>query len=73
MGKAPHRPRGWRTSKSRRRPRRSIKFSRVLWPETMDPDECAQLEGFDRLLLSSLKFWEVERDLIEERLAAIKR
>jgi hypothetical protein len=26
----------------------------------------------DRLLLSALKYWEVERDLIEERLAATR-
>jgi hypothetical protein len=26
----------------------------------------------DRLLLSALKYWEVERDLIEERLTAIR-
>ena len=38
----------------------------------MDDDESAQAEEIDRLLLSSLKFWEVERDLIEERLAAKK-
>jgi hypothetical protein len=30
-------------------------------------------EGIDRLLLSALRFWEVERDLIEERLATIRR
>jgi hypothetical protein len=26
----------------------------------------------DRLLLSALKYWEVERDLIEERLTAMR-
>ncbi len=36
----------------------------------MDDDESTQAEGIDRLLLSSLRFWEVERDLIEERMAA---
>jgi hypothetical protein len=36
----------------------------------MDDDECAQAEEIDRLLLSSLRYWEVERDLIEERMAA---
>jgi hypothetical protein len=37
----------------------------------MDDDESAQAEKFDRLLLASLRYWEVERDLIEERVAAI--
>jgi hypothetical protein len=36
----------------------------------MHDDESAQAEEIDRLLLSSLRFWEVERDLIEERLEA---
>jgi hypothetical protein len=44
-----------------------------LWLETVDHDEFAQTEEIDRLLLSSLRLWEVERDLIEERIAAIKR
>lgn len=33
----------------------------------MDDNESAHAEEIDRLLLSSLRFWEVERDLIEER------
>jgi len=33
-------------------------------------DESPDAEQTDRLLLSSLRFWEVERDLIEERIAA---
>jgi hypothetical protein len=36
-------------------------------------DETTQLEPTHSLLLSSLRFWEVERDLIEERTAAIRR
>jgi hypothetical protein len=30
-------------------------------------------EPTDKLLLSALKYWEVERDLIEERLASMRR
>jgi hypothetical protein len=44
-----------------------------MQPEVMSNSESAQAEGLDRLLLSSLKYWEVERDLIEERLAARSR
>jgi hypothetical protein len=44
-----------------------------LQPETLDDNESAQAEAIDRLLLSSLRYWEVERDLIEERMAAISR
>jgi hypothetical protein len=34
-------------------------------------DESAQAEEIDNLLLSSLRYWEVERDLIEERMAQL--
>jgi hypothetical protein len=30
----------------------------------------AAAEGIDRLLLSALKYWEIERDIIEERMQA---
>ena len=39
----------------------------------MNDDETTQFELTHSLLLSSLRFWEVERDLIEERKAAINR
>jgi hypothetical protein len=38
-----------------------------------DDDDISQFEPTHSLLLSSLRFWEVERDLIEERKAAINR
>ncbi len=60
----------WRTLKFKRRPERSSKCLRASPPETMDDNESAQAEEIDKLLLSSLRFWEVERDLIEERMAA---
>jgi len=57
----------WRTLKFKRRPRKLSKRSGTPQPETMNDNEAEQI---DRLLLSSLRFWEVERDLIEERLQA---
>jgi len=53
-----------RSQTSRRRPR-------VLWREMGDAAESAQDEEIDRLLLSSLRYWEVEHDLIEERIEQI--
>jgi hypothetical protein len=35
-------------------------------------DEAMHRDQPDRLLLSALNYWEVERELIEERLAAIR-
>jgi len=32
----------------------------------------AEFEQIDRLLFSALRYWEVQHDLIEERIAAIK-
>ena len=60
----------WRTLKFKRRPRKLSKRSGTSQPETMDENESAQAEEIDRLLLSSLRYWAVERDLIEERMAA---
>jgi hypothetical protein len=62
-----------RTSRSKRRLRKSSKSSNASPPAIADDHETAQLEPGHSLLLSSLRFWEVERDLIEERIAAINR
>ena len=71
MGAAPRGRRGkWRRAKSRRKLQRAAKDS---GPNTLDPDESLRCDEHDRLLLSALKYWEVERDLIEERLASMRR
>jgi len=41
-------------------------------PERIEYDESAEFEETDRLLLSALRYWEVQHDLIEERIAAIR-
>jgi hypothetical protein len=69
MGAARSRGVRW-TSKSRRRPQKARKRLRPS-PEPIDHDEFAEVEEIDRLLLSALRYWEVERDLMEERVAAI--
>jgi hypothetical protein len=57
--------------KSKRRSQTSRRRPRALWREMGDADESAQDEEIDRLLLSSLRYWEVEHDLIEERIEQI--
>ena len=37
-----------------------------------DDDNTEQVESPNSLLLSSLRYWEVQRDLIEERIAALR-
>jgi hypothetical protein len=37
-----------------------------------DDNGSSEGEGIDKLLLSALRYWEVKRDLIEERLAAAR-
>ena len=51
--------------------RKSNKRSRPWQRQPSDRDEAAEVEAPERLLLSALKFWEVERDLIDERMDAI--
>lgn len=62
-----------RTSKSKQRPQRPSKNYKILPRETTDEDESVAIEPIHSLLLSSLKYWAVERDLIEERIAARNR
>jgi hypothetical protein len=56
--------------KSKRGPGKRHKTPR---PVMADGDDINQLEPTHSLLLSSLNFWEIERDLIEERIAAMAR
>ena len=73
MGSAPKEHRGWRRSKSKRKSQPSSKRSEEWRPKIMNGNEPVEAEETDRLLLSSLRYWEVERDLIEERLAERSR
>jgi hypothetical protein len=59
----------WRRTKSRRKLERAAKDRER---DTSAVDESLHLDQPDRLLLSALKYWEVERDLIEERLDATR-
>ena len=56
--------------KSKRGPDRRHKTTQRT---TVDDADISQINPTHSLLLSSLRFWEVERDLIEERVAAIGR
>ena len=67
-GARPRRGR-WRRAKTRRKLEKAAKDSEQNAPP---PDEVLHRDQPDRLLLSALKRWEVERDLIEERLASIR-
>jgi hypothetical protein len=73
MGATKRKRARWRTSKFRCKPKKLSKHWPASQPDIIDDAESAQTEEFDRLVLSSLKFWEVERDLVEERIAAISR
>ena len=68
-GGARPRRRRWRRAKSRRKLEKATNDSGL---KTVPPEEVMHRDQSDRLLLSALKYWEVERDLIEERLAATR-
>ena len=64
---------GVRRPKSKRRAQRSSKRYEVARGEMAHDDESPEVEPTHSLLFSSLRYWEVERDLIEERTAGIRR
>ncbi len=66
MGAA-RRRRRWRMSRSKRTRQRSSKSSAQWRREMPDDNGSSEAEGIDRLLLSALRYWEVKRDLIDER------
>ena len=59
----------WRRAKARRKLQKAAGDS---GKKVTAPDEALHRNQPDRLLLSALKYWEVERDLIEERLASMR-
>jgi hypothetical protein len=59
-----------RKSKSKQGAQRAGKNYEALQDAITNDDETIPLEPTHSLLLSSLRYWEVERDLIEERIAA---
>jgi hypothetical protein len=51
----------------------SKNYKALRRPRSVVEDEPIPVEPIHSLLLSSLRYWEVEHDLIEERIAAINR
>ncbi len=68
----PRHPRS-RKLKSRQGTQRASKSYEALQHAITNDNDTIPLEPAHSLLLSSLKYWEVERDLIEERIAAKSR
>jgi len=73
MGSARRGQRGeWRRGKSKRKLPKVSKEPQP-WPSKRSQFRyLANGDSADKLLLSALKYWEVKRDLIEERVAAIR-
>ena len=59
----------WRRTKSRRK---LEKVAKNQGRNTLAANGSVGCDPPDKLLLSALKYWEVERDLIEERLATMR-
>jgi hypothetical protein len=62
-----------RTSRSKLTLRKASKRSKAPLHAIAGDHEATQGEPAHSLLLSSLRYWEVERDLIEERMAGMAR
>jgi hypothetical protein len=65
-GARPRRGR-WRRAKSTRKLQK-----KDTGQKTTAQEDALRRDQPDRLLLSALKYWEVERDLIEERMASVR-
>ena len=59
----------WRRAKPSRKLEKASKNSEQ---KTDAPEEATHRDQPDRLLLSALNYWEVKRELIEERMATIR-
>jgi len=59
----------WRRAKAQRKLQKTAKDS---GQKVIVSEEAMHRDQPDRLLLSALNYWEVERELIEERLTAIR-
>ena len=59
----------WRRAKAQRKLQKTAKGS---GQKATVSDEATHRDQPDRLLLSALNYWEVERELIEERLTAVR-
>ena len=59
----------WRRAKTSRKLQKAARDS---GKKATAADDALYHNQPDRLLLSALKYWEVERDLIEERLASMR-
>ena len=70
----PGRPRRIRSknSTSKGRAQKPSKHYKALRCDVPHDDATTGFEAAHSLLLSSLRYWEVERDLIEERIAALR-
>ncbi len=64
---------GAKTLKSKRGTQGASKSYKPLQHAMTNDNETIAVESTHSLLLSSLKYWEVQRDLIEERIAALRR
>jgi hypothetical protein len=72
MGAARGRRGKWRGAKSKRKLPKTSKEPGRWRAKHSQHHEPLNGESTDRLVLSALNYWEVKRDLIEERLATIR-
>lgn len=73
MGAAQRKRRSWRASKEKGSRQKAAKRLEASRPQMVNGYEHAESEKLDKLLLSSLRYWEATRDLIEERMDALRR
>jgi hypothetical protein len=65
-------PRRRKTRKTKAKRARASKRADALWAKKNHNNHALHTEEVDRLLASALRYWEAKRDLIDERIAAIR-
>ena len=65
-------PRRRKARKARAKRVRASKRPDAVWAKKNPKNHALRTEEVDRLLASALRYWEAKRDLIDERIAAIR-
>jgi hypothetical protein len=65
-------PQRRKTRRAKAKRSRASKRPAAVWAKKNHNNQALRTEEVDRLLASALRYWEAKRDLIDQRIAAIR-